>query len=500
MAAECKWSDELRPITAIVVGDLMLDRYVFGEASRISPEAPVMILEAKETEDRAGGGAAVALFLSKLGSQAKLAGVIGCDEPGEALHNLLSAAGVDCCSVVSISNRQTTMKERFLGSQEQRRPHQMLRVDHETRTHVSESVADEILQKVDTICRSADVILVTDYAKGVCTDYLVQRLIEMGIRHRIPVLVDPGRGVPLSRYCGAWLLKPNRTEASEMIGQSITSVEQAMAAATRIMEQSDIEHLVITLDGDGSVFTTRDAPPRHLATNARQVADITGAGDMFLAALGLAVGNRMKLDKAIMVANSAAGIEVERTGSVAISLNELHRTLVRHEPDDLGKVISREALAAIKADCRRNSQKIVFTNGCFDLLHTGHIDCLSEARRLGDVLVVGINSDRSVARLKGSNRPVVPLRDRIRMLTALTCVSFVVVFEEDTPCALLRLLQPDVLAKGGTYGPDEVIGREIVEQYGGRIAMLSVTEGISTSKLISRIQDRELIDVATNNH
>jgi D-beta-D-heptose 7-phosphate kinase/D-beta-D-heptose 1-phosphate adenosyltransferase len=478
----------------------MVDRYLFGEANRISPEAPVMILEAVETEFRAGGGAGVATFLRAFGAKVSVAGVIGNDSMGNLLIDRMVASGIDCEAVISDADRVTTTKERFLGTQEHRQPRQILRVDHETRTPITESVADLILAYVSAHSDSTDVILVADYAKGVCTEYLIQRLIRLGRTNGIPVLVDPGRGVSLSLYAGAWLLKPNRTEASAMIGRSIHSVEQAIDAAALIMAKADVDNLIITLDVDGAVFASRNGLAKHVSTGIRQVADITGAGDMFLAALALAVGSGMSREQAVEVANCAAGLEVERVGSSAISLDELIDSLNCQLRDSASKIVHRDSLVRIRDFCRENGKRVVFTNGCFDLLHVGHVECLEVARSMGDMLVVGVNSDASVRRLKGNERPVFQQDHRIRMLAALSCVSFVVVFDEDDPCSLIRLLTPDVLVKGGTYLLHEVVGHEIVEQHGGRVEVVPMIEGISTSSLLSRIRKRGLCDVATNDN
>ena len=500
MSVPNSWPHSFRAVSTIVVGDLMVDRYLFGEANRISPEAPVMILEAVETEFRAGGGAGVATFLRAFGAKVSVAGVIGNDSMGNLLIDRMVASGIDCEAVISDEDRVTTTKERFLGTQEHRQPRQILRVDHETRTPIAESVADLILAYVSAHSDSTDVILVADYAKGVCTEYLIQRLIRIGRTNGIPVLVDPGRGVSHSLYAGAWLLKPNRTEASAMIGRSIHSAEQAIDAAALIMANADIDNLIITLDMDGAVFASRHGLSKHVSTGIRQVADVTGAGDMFLAALALAVGSGMTCEQAVDVANCAAGLEVEKVGSSAISLDELIDFLNCRLGGSASKVVHRDSLVRIRDSCRENGKRIVFTNGCFDLLHAGHVSCLEEARRMGDVLVVGVNSDASIRKLKGNERPIIEQQDRIRMLTALSCVTFVVVFDEDTPCSLLKSLRPDVLVKGGTYLPHEVVGHEIVEQYGGRIEVVSIIEGLSTTALLSKIRNRELTDVASNYH
>lgn len=413
---------------------------------------------------------------------------------------MLSETDIDCRAVVRDLNRKTTVKERFLGGQEQRQPRQLLRVDHETRTPISDGDAESILRQLAESCDSADVILVADYAKGVCTEFLIQGLINFGRTKSIPVLVDPGRSVPLSRYRGAWLLKPNRMEAGVLVGRSIHNVEEAIAAASQIIRMTEVDNLIITLDSDGAVIATREGSLQHLPTETRQVADITGAGDMFLAALGLAIGNQVELQQAVVVANGAAGLEVERNGSAAVALSELQGSLDMRTVRSDSKQIRNESLAHIRNNCRRTGQTIVFTNGCFDLLHAGHVQCLEEARQMGDVLIVGLNSDAGIKRLKGNDRPVIPQDDRIRMLSALACVSFVVLFEQDTPCELLELLQPDVLVKGGTYSKEEVVGREIVERNGGRVSVLSVIPGVSTTALISRIQNQEQNHVATNNH
>ncbi|MFN6150006.1 MAG: D-glycero-beta-D-manno-heptose 1-phosphate adenylyltransferase [Planctomyces sp.] len=312
------------------------------------------------------------------------------------------------------------------------------------------------------------------------------------------MLVDPARGAVLNKYYGVSLLKPNRDEAGELTGRNISSIEMAMEAAVEIQHRGDIETVVITLDQIGCVFVTHGQPPVHLPTEASQITDITGAGDMFLAALAYAVGNGQDLPEAVRLANRAAGLEVRRLGATPVSLPELELASVSRAMGTEEKVVSFAELSAIRNLHRSLGHKLVFTNGCFDLFHAGHLHSLEQARQLGDVLIVGLNSDDSVRRLKGPSRPLITAEQRARILAALACVAYVVIYEDDTPCRILAELQPNVLVKGGTYTAGQVVGREIVEVYGGRIVLISPQPNVSTTSLVSRIQ--ESAHVATDDH
>ncbi|MCY2964131.1 MAG: bifunctional heptose 7-phosphate kinase/heptose 1-phosphate adenyltransferase [Planctomycetota bacterium] len=505
----------------LVLGDLMLDRYTFGVASRISPEAPVVVLEAEQDEVRLGGAASVAQLLRGLESRVTLVGVVGDDSDGRTLRRIIEEAGIDGSGVLTDPQRPTTCKERFLGRGADRSPgggNQMLRVDRESRLPVSEVLGSQIVEFVRAQLPHHAALLVSDYAKGVCTPELLQEVISAARAVGVPILVDPARIADYARYRGVTLIKPNRMEAGLATGISIRSPEEAAQAALRLQHNLQVESVVITLDQEGLVFTTPNPGSRevdhsvphvptreccqHLTTAVRTVLDITGAGDTVLAVLGWSHANGRSLSEATHLANRAAGLQIERLGVATISRDELflprgsERSATPPAPFQKSVTPARDkqitlSIARDLADAyRRQGKTIVFTNGCFDLLHVGHVTYLEQAARLGDVLIVAINSDDSVRRLKGPTRPIITADQRAAMLAALGCVDQVLVFDEPTPHRLLETIRPDVLVKGGTTA--EIVGREVVEAYGARVLSLHAVEAVSTTDILARVDSLRL--------
>lgn len=473
----------------LVIGDVILDRYITGAAERVSPEAAVIVLRAESDEVRLGGAASVATLLRGLEVEVVLAGVVGDDPAASTVRKLCQEEGIDASLVMKDDSRQTTVKERFLGSAWQRPGQQMLRVDHESRAPLDDRCAGELAEQV--IARLADVsaVLVSDYGKGVCTDQLLAPVIEAANRAGVPVLVDPARGAPLERYRGAQVLKANRVEAELLtLPQQLMTPQDALQAAAQIRERGGFEAVIVTLDQDGCVLSQTAGTSRVFATRARSVCDVTGAGDMFLAMLGLCVSGEMDMSEALPLANVAAGLEVQRLGVSAVTRDELLAAMSPQQAEAFDKIVSDDQAAQLSEQHRRAGQRIIFTNGCFDLLHAGHVRCLQDAARLGDVLFVAINSDESVRKLKGPARPVYSQEDRAALLAALSCVSHVLIFDDDTPHRLLDLLRPDVLAKGGTTG--HIVGCEVVESYGGEVLHLPQHGQSSTTSTVQRIRQR----------
>jgi D-beta-D-heptose 7-phosphate kinase/D-beta-D-heptose 1-phosphate adenosyltransferase len=470
----------------LVFGDLMLDRYTWGDAERVSPEAPVIVLRADQEEVRPGGAASVAYLLRHLEAEVSVAGVVGNDSDGHTLRALLRDEGIDDQFVLIDPSRPTTAKHRFVGRASDRHPHQILRVDHESRVPISELLATELWDSLQDRLSHFDAILIADYLKGVCSERLLQQVISKARANGQPVLVDPGRTTDYQRYRGATLLKPNRGEAELACGRSLDSSDHALQAADALRATCELDAVIITLDRDGLVLCAAE-DREVIPTDPRTVYDITGAGDMILAALGLCVAGGISTSNAARIANIAAGLEVERFGIAPVKRSEIAVKLSPQSSRSATKLMTVDEVTRLADEYRRQGKRIVFTNGCFDLLHVGHVCYLQGAAALGDILIVAVNSDDSVRRLKGPSRPIIPERDRAQMLASLACVSYVVIFDDPTPCNLLERIRPDVLGKGGTTS--EIVGREIVELYGGRVIRLSEVPGISTTSILSSLLD-----------
>ncbi len=475
----------------LVVGDLILDRYVWGEAERVSPEAPVLVLRSDRQEARLGGAASVAGLLRGLDVEVVLAGVVGDDVGGHTLRRLLTEDRIDVSTVRLDPDRPTTTKERFIGRTANRSAsggHQILRVDYEVREPLSSELERQLADAAFACLAECQALLIADYHKGVCTPTLLSQLIGAARDRGIPVLVDPARTADFSRYAGATVLVPNRLEAEWGTGRKIRTSADAVAAARDLLAQYAPQAIVLKLDREGMVVARRDEEPIVFPTRPRDVYDVTGAGDMVLAMLGLCLASGIDLPTAIPLANTAAGLEVERLGVVPVTRSEICAELQRAPHSLTDKLVTADQMERLAEQYRRQGKSVVFTNGCFDLLHVGHVNYLLDAAQLGDILVVAVNSDASVRRLKGADRPVISQDSRAALLAALACVDHVLGFAEDTPHTLLRQIRPDVLVKGGTYRVEEVVGRETVEEYGGRVCVVGCVEGVSTTEILDSIQ------------
>jgi D-beta-D-heptose 7-phosphate kinase/D-beta-D-heptose 1-phosphate adenosyltransferase len=471
-----------------VVGDVMLDVYTTGTATRISQEAPVPVIRLEDNDWRPGGAGNVATMLAALGARVLIGGVIGDDVEGRVLRALLEDARVDTSALLVDRGRCTSVKHRFVGRVQQRQPHHLLRVDRETRHPLASGVRTRLLDLVRDIGQRAEAMLLADYDKGVCKEGVCESLIAFGKEEGVHVLVDPAAIADFSRYRRAHVITPNRQEAQNVSGQLISDAAGAVRVGQALCLKFSLDAAIVTLDKDGMALAHPRGPGRVFPTRARDVCDVTGAGDMVLAVLGLCQACDVPLDAAIELANVAAGLEVERFGAMPISRAELLHELVCNQHDSARKVLTADDLARQVAARRRMGHRIVFTNGCFDLLHPGHIGLLEQGAGLGECLVVAVNSDDSVRQLKGPGRPILSHNERAGMVAALACVHYVTVFDDPDPCALLRLLKPDVLFKGGDYLPAEVVGREVVEGYGGRVCVVPSVPNASSTSLIERIK------------
>ena len=461
-----------------VVGDLMLDEYVMGAVERISPEAPVPVVHVKDTEHSLGGAANVARQVSALGARVSLAGVVGEDAAAAQLLQLCQAADIDTRAVIKLAERRTTRKLRVLGHNQQ-----LLRLDWEDAAPCAPQATVRLVSKLAEGPRP-DAIILSDYAKGVLTPELIASVI--GMRGAVPVVVDPKRR-DFASYRGASTVTPNLRELEVAVGHALNADDtKGIAAAARaLIEAARLESLVVTLGNRGMLVVPAKGAETEIPSIRREVYDVTGAGDTAIAVLALSLAAQAPLLQAAQIANAAAGVSVGHVGAVAVDAPSIRDALAAR-PD--GKILTHHELAARVASWRMAGKQIVATNGCFDLLHAGHLALLGHAAKLGDVLVLAINSDASVRRLKGPERPLVPQAERAALLAALTFVDAVTVFDEDTPLEVLQLIKPHVLVKGGDYKPSEVVGRELVEAAGGRVEIVPLTPEKSTSSLLERIR------------
>lgn len=477
----------------VVVGDIMLDRYIWGNAERVSQEAPVILLHADHREERLGGAGSVAMMLRHLECCVAIVGVVGQDKNAERVLTIMRHLGIDTSAVVTDSSRPTTVKERYIGRAQTRHPQQMIRVDYEKRHTISRYIEQEVKKKALSLVEFADIILVSDYDKGVCTSTLLQFLISAVKRRAIPLIADPMRGGDYSKYCGCTALTPNRLEAGLAVGRTLHTIEEALRAAEELQQRLELEAGIVTLDKDGMALAHRDGRRRHFPTRPRQVYDITGAGDMVMAALALALAAKADYETAIRLANIAGGLEVERIGVSPVTRADILSDILYTSGTNAAirshdKIVTLPNLIPLIQMRRSQGQRIAFTNGCFDVLHAGHVRYISEARQQADCLIIGLNSDTSVRGLKGPTRPVNPHTERAMVLAALQDVDYVVLFDEPTPIALIQALRPDVLVKGGDYHKDQIIGADFVESYGGRVYIAQFHYGYSTTSLIERIK------------
>lgn len=482
---------EWKAFRAVVLGDFMLDQLVYGDAERLSADAPVPVLHVRRSEDRPGGAANVALDLVALGASVAAIGVTGADADAENLRAALERGQIDTAGLVADPSRPTTVKRSLIGLAQTRHPQKMFRVDYESREPLSPAIADALLEKFSAALKTADVVCIEDYNKGVCTPDVCRRAITAARDAGIPVFVDPAAINDYSRYRGATAITPNRVEAERATGIPTHHAADAghnALLARRLLDTLELEAAVLTLDRHGALLLERGKGPLAVPTVAREVYDVTGAGDMFLAGLAAGRANALAWPDAVRLANTAAGLEVEVFGVVPIPLERIHhQLLVEHAGDDRGLRSLDRLLVEVRAR-RRSGEKIVFTNGCFDVLHAGHVSLLESARAQGDFLVVGLNDDASIRRLKGEGRPVNTLGDRARVLASLSCVGAVVAFTDDTPLSLIEGIVPDVLVKGADWAGKGVVGQQVVEAAGGRVVLVELVAGLSTTRTLEKLR------------
>lgn len=471
------------PPRVLVLGDLILDRYLWGHVERISPEAPVPVVRLERETERLGGAGNVAANLAGLGLVPHLIAQIGADDDGEALRRRLAEAGIEPDHLIVSAARPTIAKTRVIGGHQQ-----MLRIDREQPGALPDAER-ACLHAAATAALARDdlaAVILSDYAKGVLDAVLCQAVIGKARARGLPVLVDP-KGRDWERYRGATSLTPNKKELAELSGAPLNDSAALLDAGERLRAALGLDFLTLTRGEEGISLILAD-DMQHLPAQAREVFDVSGAGDTVIATLTAGLVGGLAPREAAELANLAAGIVVAQVGTVPIERGALlHALEVEEAIEQADKIVDRDTLQRRIAAWRAHGETIVFTNGCFDLLHAGHVTYLEAARRLGDKLIVGLNTDRSVRALKGPQRPVIDEHDRARVLAALAAVDAVILFDEDTPLSLITALRPDVLVKGSDYREDQVVGAAEVKSWGGRVALVPLVPGRSTSGIVARI-------------
>ncbi len=459
----------------VVAGDVMLDRYLFGSTGRISPEAPVPVVHVHETDDRPGGAANVAVNLAALGAATSLVGVVGRDAAAASLANIMNERGIDC-SFAEADDRPTITKTRV-----QSRGQQLIRLDEEI---ASAMPGDAVAGALDKVLDGAGAVILSDYGKGALAD--VETMIKACRSAGVPVLIDP-KGADFTKYRGATLITPNQSEFEAVAGVA-ESDEDLVARARAMLDELELDALLVTRSEKGMLLIESGAEPLFLSTQAREVFDVTGAGDTVIATLAAALAAGQGLGSAAALANLAAGLVVRKIGVATVTPGELSAAL--HQRGQGGRgLVELDALLALVDEARGRNERVIMTNGCFDVLHAGHVAYLEEAKSLGDRLVVAVNDDDSVRRLKGESRPINALEDRMLVLAGLAAVDWVVPFSEDTPARLIEAVLPEVLVKGGDYKPEEIVGAKEVLQNGGEVRVLAFRDGHSSSRIIDRLKD-----------
>ncbi|MEW6358046.1 MAG: D-glycero-beta-D-manno-heptose 1-phosphate adenylyltransferase [Planctomycetota bacterium] len=481
--------ENIRRPKIFVVGDLMLDRYVFGRVDRISPEAPIQVLKVENSGDniRPGGAGCVMLNLCHLDATVIACGVVGEDDAGVTLKNALRKAGASIHAILCDRHRPTPVKTRYLGyvQSAHRAEQHLLRVDEEETHEIPQALRERLVRHIKRAVPSCDAVVVPDYGKGLLSRAILKVVFDVARSAGIPVLLDPKQD-DFSIYKGATVITPNRFETQMATGIAVTT-RSAPEAGQMLIRRHGFEHVFVTLDKEGMVVCPRKGRAIRIETTPREVADVTGAGDMVISVLGLAMAAGVDAISAAKLANVAAGIEVGKIGVAPVSRKEIVRELRLQRQDLSDKIMSHDEIEDVLRVYRQRNETIVFTNGCFDLLHPGHVQYLEFAKAQGDVLVVGLNTDRSVRGLKGEGRPVMTEGDRARVLAGLSSVDYIVFFDEPTPVKLIRKVKPDILVKGEDWRDKGVVGRDFVERSGGQVVLAPLAKGASTSHIIHRI-------------
>ena len=469
----------LHPKRFLVVGDIMMDQYCYGSIQRISPEAPVPVLRYVSEKFIAGGAANVATNLVGMGQKVALLSVVGKDAMGEKLEALLEDVGIDCTMVAGEKNRPTTCKTRFVAGNQQ-----LLRMDDEVTVPMQEATASRLLEQYEASIEEFDLVLLSDYMKGVLTFDFTRRLIEIAAEHGKHVIVDV-KDLRCEKYAGAYLLKPNRKELHDLTGCPVDTLEEVKEAMQVLKKKAGVSCVLATLSGDGMAYLDEENHITYQESDSRKVYDVVGAGDTAFAYVAAAHVFGCSVKELLKLANTASSIKITKFGTSVVTIEEVIDELF-HE---YNKIQTIDTIAKVLSG--QKNKKVVFTNGCFDILHIGHVKYLKEAKNRGDILVLGLNSDASVKRLKGPTRPINNEKDRMDLLAEMDFIDYLVVFDEDTPIKLIEAVCPDILVKGGDYEPDQIVGADFVRAHGGTVEVIPFVEGKSTTNIIEAMHRAE---------
>jgi D-beta-D-heptose 7-phosphate kinase/D-beta-D-heptose 1-phosphate adenosyltransferase len=480
-AVEKTLNDGFSSIKIVVIGDLMLDQYLWGRVSRISPEAPVPIVRVERKTCSLGGAGNVAHNLAVLGCQTQLLGVVGVDTEADILRNEMKRLNIPTDYLIADPHRPTTVKTRVISSSQQ-----LIRLDNELTEAISPEIEEILLERSIFQLESVNLVILSDYNKGVLTDKFLETFLPITKQKQIPVLIDP-KGSNYTAYTGATAITPNRSESELALKRSLLTDRDFEAAGEELQQKYSLEAVLMTRSEEGMTLFLQ-GKAYHFPAYAREVFDISGAGDAVIAILAASLSAGLSWTEAVELANLGAGVAVQKVGTAPVYKDELLQVLEQEGISTTNsKILRGQDLMRKLAAWKAQGKKIVFTNGCFDLLHVGHVVYLEKARALGDVLIVGLNSDSSVKRLKGSERPLVAEADRARILASLKFVDAVTLFEEDTPIDLIQTIKPDVLVKGADYREEEVVGASFVKSYQGQVVLTSLVDDRSTTKIVNKI-------------
>ncbi len=472
---------ELKPITVIVIGDVILDEYLGGDISRISPEAPVGVLDCTHDDMKLGGAANVAANFRKLRCNVHLIGVTGKDADAKRLKAILKGEGIHTGGLLASADRPTIKKTRVMAQQQQ-----LIRIDREKRSAIRPEMEKQALAYFIKVLPKSAGVVISDYNKGLLTDSLLREIIALSRKAKKPVIVDP-KGDSFAKYSGASIITPNRHELEKASGIKCTDAKTIEKAARKLIRCDSLGAVLATLSADGMALFEKDSEARFLPTVAKEVFDVTGAGDTVVAVFAASLLGGFLADEAARLANHAGGLQVAHLGAAGVGLDEIMHSLASEAGISESKVTDLKTATQIANNLRKKNKKIVFTNGCFDLIHYGHIQYLQKARRLGDRLFLGLNSDYSVRKLKGPSRPVLNEHDRAHILAALDCVDQVILFDEPTPLKLIKGIKPDYLVKGGDYQIEQIVGHKEIKEWGGEVKTIQYIEGNSTTGIIKKI-------------